>query len=299
MEKHRQVKIVSIIALVIAIVGMSLGFAAFSTTLNISSSANVSPDSGDFNVRFCNDYHFVGCEDEAALFWVEPSSELNGATGNVGTMSYKSIRNFDVNFTEPTQSVTYTFYVQNVGEYDAYLKDVSYTALSNGTYKMCSATTTDSTKADDSLVQAACDGIKTTISIGGTMYEAGSIISGHVLSKGATEEVQIKIEYLEGSAIADGPFKVQFSDFSFNYSTVDNELITFTSYGNTYQAVKGMTWEEWFNSNFYSSSVSYSETTGKIMIGGWDAHLDINGSCGPSLYLTDTIVSGGSYITFC
>ncbi|MBQ3511969.1 MAG: hypothetical protein IJA30_06735 [Bacilli bacterium] len=48
MEKERQIKLLSIIALVVAITGMTLGFAAFSTTLNISSSATVTPNSEDF-----------------------------------------------------------------------------------------------------------------------------------------------------------------------------------------------------------------------------------------------------------
>ena len=50
MEKQRQIKLLSIVALVIAIAGMTLGFAAFSTTLNISSSATVTPNSEDFKI---------------------------------------------------------------------------------------------------------------------------------------------------------------------------------------------------------------------------------------------------------
>ena len=50
MEKTRQMKILSIIALVVAIAGMTLGFASFSTTLSISSSATVIPNSEDFKV---------------------------------------------------------------------------------------------------------------------------------------------------------------------------------------------------------------------------------------------------------
>lgn len=51
MEKDRQVKVLSIIALLVAVVGMSLGFAAFSVTLNISSSATVKPSSDNFKLQ--------------------------------------------------------------------------------------------------------------------------------------------------------------------------------------------------------------------------------------------------------
>lgn len=50
MEKQRQMKLLSIVALVVAIIGMTLGFAAFSTTLSISSSATVTPNSEDFKI---------------------------------------------------------------------------------------------------------------------------------------------------------------------------------------------------------------------------------------------------------
>ena len=51
MEKDRSVKVISIFALVIAITGMSLGFAAFSASLDLASNAFVSPDSATFNVK--------------------------------------------------------------------------------------------------------------------------------------------------------------------------------------------------------------------------------------------------------
>ena len=50
MEKDRSTKIIAIAALLIGIVGLSLGFAAFSNTLTISSSAEVTPDQSAFNV---------------------------------------------------------------------------------------------------------------------------------------------------------------------------------------------------------------------------------------------------------
>lgn len=59
MERDRKQKFIVMIALMVAIASMSLGFAAFSTTLNISSSATVSPDSSNFNVIFSpgSDWH--------------------------------------------------------------------------------------------------------------------------------------------------------------------------------------------------------------------------------------------------
>ena len=244
-------KEIVLVALLVAIVGMSLGFAAFSSTLSISSSASVTPNSNDFNIRFCNVYALSACNNSSEMLWVMPISERNGASGETATLGQKSINDLTVNFTGANQSVEYAFFVQNAGEYDAYLRDISYTALSNGEYKKCSATTTDSTKATDSLVQAACEGINVTISVGGTAYTFGSNISGHKLSKGSVEEVQVKIEYKSGSALADGPFKVEISDFKLDYSTVDYvNLVTFTIDGTTYQGIDGMSTTDWVNSSY-------------------------------------------------
>ena len=51
MKNSRQTKLLVIIALVLALTGMSLGFAAFSSTLSISSSASVTPNSSDFKIK--------------------------------------------------------------------------------------------------------------------------------------------------------------------------------------------------------------------------------------------------------
>ena len=63
MEKNRKFKILSIVLLVMAIAGMTLGFAAFSTTLSISSSASVTPNRDSFGVKF-----FLGLNNWEAKF---------------------------------------------------------------------------------------------------------------------------------------------------------------------------------------------------------------------------------------
>ena len=119
---------------------------------------------------------------------------------------------------------------------------------------MCSASGTGSATATDSLVQDACEGIRVSISIGGTSYELGSTdISGHILQMGKIEEVIFKIEYMAEAVRADGPFNISFSDFKFDYSTVDGNgpnLISFIVNGSTYQAEDGMSWVEWVYSDY-------------------------------------------------
>ena len=151
MERDRKQKLIVIIALMVAIASMSLGFAAFSTTLNISSSATVSPDSSNFNVIFSpgSDWHD---DMDDLIDWDLSGTATGSATASTGSLYGREISKLKANFTKPGEVVIYTFYAHNIGEYDAYFRGITYEALDNGSYKKCSASTTDSTKATDSLV---------------------------------------------------------------------------------------------------------------------------------------------------
>ena len=52
MEKDRRARVVAIAALLVGVVGLSLGFAAFTNTLTIKSSAEVKVGDSVFNVYF-------------------------------------------------------------------------------------------------------------------------------------------------------------------------------------------------------------------------------------------------------
>ena len=52
MEKNRSTQLIAIIALVVGIIGLSVGFASFSSVLSIKSSADVKPDKDSFTVVF-------------------------------------------------------------------------------------------------------------------------------------------------------------------------------------------------------------------------------------------------------
>lgn len=288
MEKNRRVKILSIIALVLAIVGMSLGFAAFSATLNISSSASVSPSSDSFKVVLSDSA--ISVDDVGSVSFISGEA-TNGAFASDALIDETVAYDLGASFTKTNQTVTYTFYIHNIGEYDAYLTGITFVALDNGSYKKCSSSTTDSTKATESLVQSACSGIKITISIGGTTYDVGSTnIFGHMLPKGGVEEFKFNIEYVDGATLADGPFSVEISDFKLNYSTVDNKLISFKIADVVYYAESGMTWAQWIESEYntgdfgnYCDSL-YNDNNGKQVLEG-----------SKTVMLKDTIIHNYEY----
>ena len=156
MERSRRFKVLSIIALVVAIAGMSLGFAAFSATLNISSSATVTPSSSNFSVGFYPSE--IPTLDDGVITPVTSG----GATGNNVSLSPASttISGLKANFTEPGQTIEYSFYVGNEGEYDAYLRAINFLNVSGKTSnKVC----TPGTGTTATLVEATCEAITMTV----------------------------------------------------------------------------------------------------------------------------------------
>lgn len=254
MERNRKTKVLSIIALVVAIVGMSLGFAAFSTTLSISSSASVTPSSSNFYVGF------YGTEGASGTSSVTPTI-TGSATGSSISVSSGSTTasGLTANFTEPGQSVTYSFYVGNESEYDAYLRAINFLTVSgSSSNRVCTA----GTDTSEDLVTAACEYISMSVDVNGTTATStNDSISGNKLSKGTYIPITITLTYASDGARADGDFSVEFGGVSLDYSTVDSSvtLISFAFQGTTYQAEEGMTWAEWVNSEYNTAGIYVSE----------------------------------------
>ncbi len=226
MEKDRSSKIIAIIALVIGVIGLSIGFAAFSSTLTISQSAEVNPDASRFKVLFSSS------EDTLQTSEVEGKvSGVNQATAqsasiNNDSASSPSITGLKATFKDPGDSVTYTFYVTNQGDYKAYLKTITFDNVTDGSSnKECSA----KEGTTEALVKKACDSIELSISVGENndlqnLTTTKSDIKSHALDKKAFEKVVVKIEYKADESndnLADGDFDVKFGDIKLTYSSAD------------------------------------------------------------------------------
>ena len=213
MEKRRKIQILSIVSLVLAIVGMSIGFAAFSVTLNISSSASVTPNSDSFSVKFSKEKDSLVVDD------VLPSSKTEGITAGNGVIDNNynpMITNLSANFTSPGQYVEYTIYARNEGEYTAYLNNINF--IGN---KIC----VGELGTSNDMVQSACDDINITAIIGENTYSETSPISNHPLAIGAGEEIKVRLEYSENGTYVDGNVSIVFPDIALVYSTIDDSTI--------------------------------------------------------------------------
>ena len=216
MERNRGSKIIAVAALVVAVFGLTLGFAAFSNTLTISSSAYVSPSSENFKIGFSTS------SSNASATGTLTGTPTGAATAGSATLAGTTISGIKANLTTPGESVSYTFYVHNTGEYDAFLNSITFENVAGeASPKVCTAV--DPTKTTASLVSAACEDISVSVKVGNDAAVAGSVasISNHSLLKTKYETVVVTIAYATNGDRADGDFNVSFGDLKLVYGTVD------------------------------------------------------------------------------
>ena len=116
------------LALVLSVVGISIGFAAMSTDLTINGSAEVVPSSWDIKFKDLSSPTITG------------DAEVTTAPT---ITSDTHIGNYAVKLTKPGDSVTYTFKVANDGTIDAKLTDfIKATPTFTGTGATASADAT-------------------------------------------------------------------------------------------------------------------------------------------------------------
>lgn len=216
MEKNRSGQFIALLALIVAIVGVSVGFAAFSSALSIQSSANVKPDQNTLNVDFSSSATAV--ETNA----IKPTTTPDTVVATDATIDNSTdpvIRNLSATFKEPGQKAVYTFYAYNAGELEAFLKSIVYENVSSETSnKVCTA----GEGTTDALVQKACKGISLKVKVGTEAETSSGIasISNHSLGKAKSEEITVTLEYASDATRADGDFTVSFGDVTLNYSSV-------------------------------------------------------------------------------
>ena len=211
---NKSYKIISLVALILAVIGVTLGYAAFSSTLTISSSAEVRPDPSTFNVDFSSSNSAVVADPIVPVLSPNNVTGFSATNATIDNTSDPTISNLKATFTAPGQSVTYTFYSYNAGLYIAYLNSIVFSG--NKTCTAAQGTT-------QSLVTNACNGIVLTVKVGTEAVTSTSVasISGHSLGINGAEEIVVTIAYTTGSVIADGNFDVTLPNIVLTYESAD------------------------------------------------------------------------------
>lgn len=206
-------KKLTIFILCIILVGLTIGYSTFYSNLFISPFAIVKPNFSTFSVVFSNS---PDTTDTSPIVPVASGAEATSA--NISNKGNPTISRMNVVFSEPGQSVTYTFYVRNVGEYTAFLNNVIFENSSAGdNFKVCSSIEgTNQTEVDQ-----ACNYIKFSLKIGESLTFTGSEkITNHEFEVGQSEKIVINISYEANDIVVNGDFSVDFGLIALAYSSI-------------------------------------------------------------------------------
>lgn len=230
--KKQNSKILVIVALALTTVALTIGFAAFSATLNISSNAIVTPNESDFKVtiygfnsteaalRFKSDGTFDEKDLSKTISYPSNTESVLKATNASIDNSTHTISNINVELTEPNTSSIYFFIIKNEGKYDSYL-DLSKFDYEDGEYiNAQEGTCTAGDGTSEELLNAACPYI---VSIATIINSNGNSIAGGdniiKISKEDYIAIGYGVGYLETENRVDGSFTVEFPKEQLIFST--------------------------------------------------------------------------------
>lgn len=227
MKKYANDRFLSILALTIGILSISVGFAAYSTSLNIKS--YYIPNQSEFNVNFSTSVDKTTIDPVVGVLSNEGISGFYADKAIItNTESGSTISGLNAHFTEPGQSVKYVFYAINDGKYTAYLKQVHFKNIDGkSTTKICRGTKETSTD----LVSSTCENINIEIKVRDTLFKNESNkskivkVDSHLLGVATTEKIEVIITYNKSKNDSvvrpDGPFYVEFGDILLIYNSID------------------------------------------------------------------------------
>ena len=189
MERNRKIKTLSLVALIVAVLGLGVAFAALSSKLTINGSAKA--QAGSWNIHFAKTLDM-------------PTQTTGNASFTEPTLSDTSILGFKATVTKPGDSVTYYFDIVNSGTVDALVDNYVF----ESGYQDCAATRV-SDHPECKLYDFNSDGvingsdysvIKASIKYG--LYYTDNnkeIIASDEIRAGETKHAKLVVEYLSSS----------------------------------------------------------------------------------------------------
>ena len=178
MEKERGAKLIAVIALLVAVAGLTIGYAAYSSTLTINGTATVDP--ADWNVKFAYT--------SGNSLTAEKTGTATETTAP--TLTDTAVSGFDVVLKAPGDSITYKFSVKNTGTLDAKLGTYTFGTLS------CTPNAGSTITQEDATM--LCNELKYTL----TYADGSAITVGETLEKTTgSKDLVLKLEWPESSTL--------------------------------------------------------------------------------------------------
>ena len=204
-EKENNSKKLAILALLLALLALAFGFAAFSKSVDIQE--------GKKDISYASI--------KGGILSINPDTPQNGkvyptSSGGVvaepATLTENGIININVHFTKPGQSATYSFFGINPTKDATFLNNVTFGD------KGCIVGNNTTT----SLAKAVCDNIEMTIVVKNDVFkDTVEEIDNHILLAESNEPISVTIKYLDKGVKADGYVSVDFGVSTLTYSDID------------------------------------------------------------------------------
>ena len=179
MERNNN-KVIAVVALLLAVVGLSVGFAALSTTLSINGSATVQASTWDV--------HFL----DGSLTKTMSSTISGTVSATTPTLSATTIGTFSVTMKAPNDTVNYIFSVTNAGTYNAKISSI--------TIPTPTCTSTDSTSKTN-----VCNNLSYTLKYYDNDTVGASVAKNDTLNAGATKKMILTLKYSDSVTAATLP----------------------------------------------------------------------------------------------
>ena len=199
MEKERGAKVIAIVALLIAVVGLTVGYAAYSSTLTINGTATVDPASWKVNFDYKNGTNSL-----------TGTTKGHATEKTAPTLEDTTISGFDVTLKAPGDSVTYNFLIKNSGTLNAKLASFTMGTLTCAPNASSSISPEDATKL--------CGELKYTL----TYADDSTITTGTTLNSNDSKELKLKLEWPSASTLSvSDDVKVTIGETTFVYEQAE------------------------------------------------------------------------------
>ena len=190
MEKQRRIKMLSLSAVIVAVLGLTVAFAALSTTLNIKGSAYL--DAAKWGIKF-----------ENLSEPVKVGTTTTTGTAKIEESKSAEITEINVGLSTPGDKVTYTVDLVNKGTINAKIDNIEKTVLTSEQQKYLTFKVTDQNG-----------------------YE---IKQGDILSAGETRNLTITIEFIKNLTKEDLPKQTSTISLSYKLNFVQTDEKATTS----------------------------------------------------------------------
>lgn len=215
--KENNGKIIAIVALVVAVIALAVGFATYTATLTISAhDVTIGSDTFSPNVKYKSGT--ISCSDTSAGATVTSAGTF---TDNV------TWGGITISLAAPGDYATCTATIENLSTFTAYLYELKTASA------ITCETKSGSSNAATTGITEACSGMQLSVTHGTTTITAdsttagqaggasGTAITGNSIAASGEKNVSFTVTYTSGSSQANGDFLVHIPQISLIFKTED------------------------------------------------------------------------------